>query len=367
MIAGIGFPKMEKERGEKRDFLPHFFSRFVPYDTTICLEQGYGEKMGFTEEDYRQHHPRIQFVCKTEVYAQPLVVTVRSPEFDWIERMQPHAALLAMLHYETRPNLVNLLRSRQINAFSLDAIVDDRNQRMVVTYEMTAMAGVQTAFTEMNKLSRTSVSDKRPLRVTIIGLGNLGFNAGKYAFELFDRFRFREMGYEGLAVTYLDKTSTVYLETVATILNETDLLIDATKRFDATQVIIANKELEHLPMDAVILDLTADPYEVRETEVQGKAIEGIPHGNLDQYVFHPDQQEAYQSIPDMVDTRQRRTTISCNAWPGVLAKECMEEYGRKIWPFLLLMLTKGADYPFDLNAEDFYERALARCMISHYA
>lgn len=366
MIAGIGFPKMDKERGEKRDFLPHFFSQFVPYQVTVYLEKGYGGKMGYTEEDYLRHDPNIRFVSTKDVYAQPFVVTVRSPENEWLDVMQPNAALLAMLHYETRPNLVKLLLSREIRAFSLDAIVDDRNQRMVVTYEMTAMAGVQTAFAEMVKNRRVNGQAQCPIRVTIIGLGNLGFHAGRYAFELFEHFSFKEMGYEGLTITYLDKSSTLYTDTVATVLAETDLLIDATKRVDTTKVIISNQLLEHLPENAVILDLTADPYEVREMEVQGKAIEGLPHGNLDRYVFLPDEQEAYERIPASVDTSQRRTTISCNAWPGVLAKECMEEYGRKIWPFLHLMLTKGVRYPFDLNAEDFYERALARSMIRNY-
>ncbi len=364
MITGIGFPKMYKERGEKRDFLPQFFANLTAYPVTIYLEKGYGEKLGFTEADYLQCNPNIRFAAENDIYSQDLVVIVRSPEFELIQKMKRKSGLLAMLHYETRPRLVNLLRELDIQAFSLDAIVDDRNQRLVVTYEMTALAGMQTAFEELARQSFTDRPVERAMKVAIIGLGNLGVQAGKYAFQLFPNYPFAQNGFKGITVEFLDKESTAFLDTVEAILQETDILVDATKRPDPTQVIISNDLLGKLPEHAIILDLCADPYEVRGSVVQGKAIEGIPHGNLDKYVFTSDDEAAYENIPASVSTRNRRTTISCNAWPGVMAKECMEEYGRKITPFLQLLLAKG--YDFDVNAEDYYERALARSMISHF-
>jgi hypothetical protein len=65
-----------------------------------------------------------------------------------------------------------------------------------------------------------------------------------------------------------------------------------------------------------------------------------------------------------VNTQNRRITISCNAWPGVVPKECMQEYGKKIKPFLQLLLHKG----FELNpaADDSNERALYRSTIPYF-
>lgn len=363
-ILSLGFPKMKKERGEKRDFLPDFFKRFLCDDISIYLEQGYGSQLGFSEEDYVKANSGIIFSEKDEVFKQHLIVVIRSPEFDDIEKMRPGSGLLAMLHYETRPYLIDLLKRKQIYAFSLDSIVDDNNERLVVTYEMTALGGIHTAFSKLNEQHKEKmILLNKPIKVTIIGMGKLGMQAGRISFGEFNEYELGKKGVAGISVQFLEKEIMEHPSSVKEILERTDLLVDATKRPDPTRIIIPNDLLGSLPENSIILDLTADPYEKRENGYQVKAIEGIPHGSLDQYIFEVED-SAWNDIPSVVQSQNRRITISCNAWPGVMAKECMNVYADKMWPFIKLIGEKG--FQMNINSDDSYERALKRSTIDFF-
>lgn len=355
---------MHKEKGERRDFLPPFFAQFAAFDVDVVLERGYGEQLGLSESDYLTQLPRIRFADAAQCYAQDLVVVVRAPEIAAIATMRRGAGLMAMLHYDTRPKLLQALKENGIHAFSLDAIVDDEGSRQVVTYEMTAYGGMREAF---RALQAASVhDDDRGLQVAILGMGRLGMQAARFAYECYREFGMEQRGWAGISVAFLEKEITAFEHSVRRILGGTDILVDATRRPDATRLIVPNAWLASLPEHAVILDLTADPYEMRETGLQVKAIEGIPHGNLDGFAFHPETPEPYGQphIPAGVDTRNRRVTISCNAWPGVVPEACMREYGKKITPYMKLLLQKG--FSPDGGSDDPCERALFRATIPNF-
>ena len=50
----IGFPRMMKEPAERRVFLPEFIQHLAQQGLTVCVEEGYGSRSGFTFDDYRQ-------------------------------------------------------------------------------------------------------------------------------------------------------------------------------------------------------------------------------------------------------------------------------------------------------------------------
>lgn len=142
---------MDKEKGEKRDFLPDFFKKLNGYDVPIFLEKGYGEKLGYSPSEYLNVNENITFVERKTVFKQDLVIVIRVPEVESLELMESNSGLLSMLHYDTRPVLLEKLKENEIQSFSLDSIVNDQNQRLMVSYEMTAFGGIHTAFTEMKK------------------------------------------------------------------------------------------------------------------------------------------------------------------------------------------------------------------------
>jgi len=362
----IGLPIMRKERNEIRGFLPAFVTELANCEVQIYLERGYGKGMGIKDEAYlRENSQAIHLVSHEETYKQDLVIVLKAPKFNELSLMRRGAALVAMLHYESRFKLVQKLKKCGIISYSLDNIVDDNNKRMVVSYEVTAWNGVHIAFKELEKRRRDFYSPNRePFLVAIMGMGNLGIQAGKASFRFGDEEIFkkiREHRLPGVSVVYLEKEVTHCTGFISNLFTKLDILIDATKRVDFTKYIIPNNLLGNLKKDALILDLTCDPYDTRVTPMQVKAIEGIPTGTLSKYIFKINDPE-WDKSPDGVSTINRRLVVSCNAWPGLTPKHTMQIYGEQIIPFIKLLIKKG--HNLTLQSDNSMERALYRATLS---
>lgn len=362
--ATIGLPRMHVEYGEKRDFLPSFVSRFSRLGAQMVLEYGYGSGMGLTEEDYRQLAPEVRFAAHAEVYQQDYVLVLRCPTEQDIARVKPGACLISMLHYPTRPERVQFLRRCGIEAFSLDSIKDDVGRRLVENLHSVAWNGLEVGF---HVLRRTYPApglespQREPIRATVLGVGAVGMHAVQAASRYGDLGLWRALarrGVPGVQVTAIDYDLTSNAGVMQNILSRSDILVDATQRPDPSQVVIPNDWLAWMPEHAVIVDLSVDPYvcqgEVREV----KGIEGVPQGNLDQYVFAPDD-PAYERVPACVSTQHRRQVVSCYSWPGLHPKECMELYGKQIGPLMRTLLERGGPSQMTLKG-GFFQRALAR-------
>lgn len=368
-IKTIGLPAIHKEKREVRAFLPGFLELLSRHDVDIYLEKGYGGKMGFSEADYLRANHRVRFVSNASSYSQDLVIVLRAPNEPELAQMRREAGLLAMLHYDSQPALRELCKKRGIRCFSLDAVVDDNGNRMVVSYEQTAWAGVLTAFQEMEKRRPDFLDNSRsPYRIIILGMGHLGVSAGracfKYSLEHFasgNNAAGRVL--PGITVTYLERDITHLEAEVAALFRETDLLIDATKRSDYGRYIIGNHLVGELKQEALILDLTADHYDETSEPAQVKAIEGLPYGTLDHYVIETDD-PAYERIPSRVNTTHRRVVVSCNGWPGLFPEHSMQIYGEQIFPLINVLLHKG--FMLNPDSPDPRERALVRATIDYF-
>jgi alanine dehydrogenase len=117
-----------------------------------------------------------------------------------------------------------------------------------------------------------------------------------------------------------------------------------------------------MPAHAVLLDLSVDPYDCGDIVRTVKGIEGIPSGNLDQYVFAPDD-AAFERVPSCVSTANRRYSVSCYSWPGIHPKECMEHYGRQLRPLMRTLIERGGWQNVRRRGK-FFERALSRALLS---
>jgi len=165
-------------------------------------------------------------------------------------------------------------------------------------------------------------------------------------------------------VTVLDQAVTWDENTMLSRLERTDVLVDATRRPDPTKPVIPNEWMEALPQHAVVLDLAADPYDFATSPPQVKAIEGLPQGSLDQYVFAPDD-PVYKEMDHRVDTANRRLAVSCYSWPGVEPLACMEVYSRQVEPFLRVILERPLESWDEVHGTH-DERAIARAELGRW-
>jgi alanine dehydrogenase len=202
---------------------------------------------------------------------------------------------------------------------------------------------------------------RRPARVLTLGAGALAGQVVRAAARLGDEAlsaRLREAGVPGVEHVVLDWDVTREPEALRRWLAWADLVVDATARPDPTQLVVPNAWLALTAPHAVFLDLAADPYLPDREPFAGKAVEGLPHGSLDQWLFRPDD-PAWDRLDPRVAVAERRTALSCNAWPGIEPRACMELYGPQVEPVLRVVLERGLEQ-IDPFKGPFFDRAVAR-------
>lgn len=333
---------MHKEAGERRDFLPSFVGALCRDGASeVVLEEGYGAAMDIRPQEYTSQGPCVRFVPYPEVFDQDVVAVMRFPAEEAVRWMRPGSFLVSMLHFPTRPGRIRLLDEVGVGALSLDSVRDDAGRRLVENLRSVGWNGVEAAFRELERIHPNFAHpSRRPLRVTCLGSGAVGGYA-VHAATRYGNPRLREelvaKNVPGVEVTVVDFDLTWHQDYMLGRLERTDLLIDATSRLDPSLPVIPNHWLAPLPSGAVLLDLSSDPYLPAADPPLVKGIEGVPQGDLDQWVFRPED-PAWERHPAEIDTRNRRTALSCYAWPGIYPVPCMKVYGSQIEPLMTLVL-----------------------------
>ena len=141
----LGLPRMHKEPGERRDFLPDLVAAVQDLTGAIVVEQGIGSGMGFADDDYTHVGPNVRLGSNEECFSQDVVLTLRAPE-DRLHLLSRGATLVSMLHFPTRPRRVARLVELGLDAISLDLLEDDVGHRLVVDGRDVAWNGLEAAF-----------------------------------------------------------------------------------------------------------------------------------------------------------------------------------------------------------------------------
>lgn len=358
----IGFPRMMKEPGEKRVFLPEFIQYMSETGLIVFIEEGYGSRSGWSYDDYRQGDENIRMCSRLEAFQQDIVLVLRSPTLEEFQMLRPGTCLISMLHFPTRPKRVEKLKRLGVDAISLDSIVDDNNIRLVENMRAVAWNGLEAAFDVLEKrwpgLRRP---DGMPIRVLILGTGMVGKHAIEAATKLGNMERNNQHivdGGPGSMAISIGHNITHLPETLKKLFNEADILVDATQRRDTSIPVVPNAWLEWLPQHAVITDLAVDPYTLDTHPPVVRGIQGIPQGNLDQYIFFPDDPNWDKTVPATIPSQHRRTVVSCYSWPGIHPEACMRHYAQQLSPLIEVLIKKGHD---GLNPHSgYFERALYR-------
>src|SRR5688572_23900020 len=120
---------MQKEAGERRDFLPSIVRAVADLDVRVVVEQVAGSAMGYTDADYLAASPALTIGSGDDALAQDVVLALRARE-ERLATMRRGAPLVSMLHFPTRPKRVARLLDLGLDAISLDLLTDDLGQRL---------------------------------------------------------------------------------------------------------------------------------------------------------------------------------------------------------------------------------------------
>jgi len=356
---------MQEEPGEKRVFLPDFTRQLTEFGFEVFLEEGYGNALDFYFDDYKNENPFIHSVERETVFIKDYVLILRAPSKDEYPLMGKNSCLLSMLHFPTRPARVAVINELDMQAISLDGVVDDFNKRLVENMKAVAWNGLEVAFTQFSRNNPAIIkSNRKPWHVLVIGTGEVGKHAVDAASKLGRRERNRlhiEQSGAGVIVRVVGRNITNQPDQIIKLLADTDMVVDATQRANPSKPIIRNAWLSHLPAHAIIVDLSVDPYSLDTHPPVVKGIEGIPQGNLDKYVFEKDDPDWEQTIPADIPTENRRLTVSCYSWPGIHPEACMRHYGHQIRRLMRVLSEKNYQ---TLSSDGLYfERALYKARV----
>jgi alanine dehydrogenase len=345
--------------------LPSFIQYLANQGMEVYIEEKYGARSGYTYEDYKRASLNIHLCSRYEAFQKDVSIILRSPKPDEFELVKPSTMLISMLHYSTRPNRLARLQARDIKSISLDSIVNDSGIRLVENMKKVAWNGLEAAFDWLEKqwpgLERP---DKKPIQVLILGTGMIGKHAIEAATKLGNVERNNQhilaKGPGAIALS-VGRNISANLVTMERLMKQCDILVDATQRRDTSRPVIPNEWIAWLPEHAVIVDLAVDPYTLDADPPVVRGIEGIPQGNLDQYIFLSDDPKWDVLVPAAIPSRHRRTTITCYSWPGVYPEACMRHYAHQLEPLLYHLVKKGYD-GLSLKG-DYFERAIYRATL----
>jgi alanine dehydrogenase len=363
--GSIGFPRMMVEPGEKRVFLPEFIQFMANLDIKIYIEEGYGSRSGYTFSDYKRANPNIFMCSREEAFEKDIALILRSPKPEEFQLVKRGTILISMQHYPTRPTRIARLKELGINSISLDSIADDSDLRMVENRMSVAWNGLEAAFDWLEKKWPGLVRpDKKPINVLIIGTGMVGKHAIEAGTKLGNVERNNDhiaSNGPGAVAVSIGRNVAPTPSTMKDLMEQADILVDATQRRNASKPVIPNEWIGWLPEHSVIVDLAVDPYTLDANPPVVRGIEGIPQGSLDQYVFPADDPKWDSLVPDSIPSKNRRTTVSCYSWPGVHPEACMTHYGKQLEPLMEVLVNKGYD-GLSLNGT-YFERALYRATL----
>jgi alanine dehydrogenase len=354
----IGFPRMRNEPGERRDFLPPMIGLLAALGAEVYVETGIGAAMGYSDVDYTALSPDVHVTDEETAYRQDVVVILRSPEGRY-EKLRRGSVLISMLHFPTRPARVQLLADLGIEGIALDMITGDDGRRLVENLRSVAWNGVAAAFAALERRWPALLDpDRDPVRVTIMGAGQVGKHAVEFATKFGDDARneaFMRQGLPGVEVVTTGRNLTRDEPYLRRRLAVTDILVDATQRRDPSLPIVPNAWLGLMPEHAVICDLVVDPYLLEADPKVVRGVEGIPQGTLDHWEFEVDD-PAWDKLPPGIPTAERRAVVSCYSWPGVRPEPCMHVYGSQLAPLVETLVQAGGmdgigpDGPFHARA-----------------
>lgn len=276
----IGLPK-ETHFQEKRICLtPDAVAAIVANDHRVLVENGAGEKAGFSDADYNEAGAELTKDIN-KVFGCPIILKVEPPSFDEIQLINPKTILITALQLKTRnKEYFEALAKKKITALAFEFIKDEAHSYPAVKAlsEIAGTASVLIASELManNELSNGllfgNISGVPPAEVVIIGAGTVGEFATRSALGLGANVKVFDSSLTRLRNLQINVgrplfTSTLQPKYLMKALRRCDVAIGALKGSNRSPVVVTETMVENMKKGAVIIDVSVDMGGCFETTV----------------------------------------------------------------------------------------------------
>ena len=275
----IGVPREIKKNEYRVSITPPAVNALVSKGHQIIIETQAGAGSGISDEEYSAAGANLAPDAKAVYQKGEMILKVKElfpQEFDFLREGQ---IIFTYIHSANNPEETQALLDKKVIAIAYEDIETDDGRFPLLTPmseiagEVGLIMGVYHMFTTTGGSGILVVGavGSEPAKVAILGAGNVGLGAARYASGLGADVTLLDIDLERLRdirQTMLPRIKTVYLNeyNVRQILPKIDLLINAVKwppRSD--EHIVTREMLKLMKTDSLIVDISCDPAGAIET------------------------------------------------------------------------------------------------------
>jgi H+-translocating NAD(P) transhydrogenase subunit alpha len=302
----VGVPR-ETAPGERRVAMtPDTVKRLTASGVVVKVETGAGLASGHSDDAYETAGATI-VATAAEAFNPQVVIKVQKPDTDEAALLRPGTTIIALLQPMTNIDLVRDLASRDITAFSMDAIPrTTRAQSMDVLSSQATVAGYKAVLMAADNLPKffpmltTAAGSIVPAKVLVVGAGVAGLQAVATArrlgavVEAYDTRPVVKEQVESLGAKFVDipvdtsdaQTAGGYAKEVSaeTLRKQQEVLADHAARSDVVITtaavpgrpaprLISKETVERMRPGSVIVDLAAETGGNVELTRAGETVE----------------------------------------------------------------------------------------------
>lgn len=268
----IGVPKEVKENEFRVGLIPSSVQALHANGHQVMVQQGAGEKIGFTDQAYQATGALIIKEASTIFEKADMIVKVKEPQAQECQLLRENQILFTYLHLAANKALTQALIASKCIAIAYETVTDDQGGLPLLA-PMSEVAGrmaIQAGATSLEAehggrgILLTGVTGVPPGKVVILGAGVVGSNALRVAVGLgakvviFDKSRER---LQAISHEYGDSVECLEVSEAAihTQLLDADLVIGAVLVPGASAPkLVPRSFLKQMQPGAVLVDVAID-------------------------------------------------------------------------------------------------------------
>ena len=258
----VGFPISTKENEKRRCLIPKHISS-IKNKKSIYIETGYGNVLGFTDEDYNR--AGVHIVTREEVLKKDIISDPKIGDAEYLSQLKDQI-VFGWVHAVQNKNITDIMVKNKITAYAWEDMYDSGRHVFWRNNEIAGEAAIMHAYTLYGLFPYNT-------KVAILGRGNVARGALKIL---------TLMGAD--VMVYTRKMEQLFRKEIS----KYDVIVNAilwdTSRKDH---IIYKEDLKRMKKGALIIDISCDRNGGIETCIPTTidnptyVIDGITHYAVD--------------------------------------------------------------------------------------
>ena len=258
----IGFPISTKENEKRRCLIPKHISS-IKNKKSIYIETGYGNVLGFTDEDYNR--AGVHIITREEVLKKDIICDPKIGDAEYLSQLKDQI-VFGWVHAVQNKNITDIMVKNKITAYAWEDMYDSGRHVFWRNNEIAGEAAIMHAYTLYGLFPYNT-------KVAILGRGNVARGALKIL---------TLMGAD--VMVYTRKMEQLFRKEIS----KYDVIVNAilwdTSRKDH---IIYKEDLKKMKKGALIIDISCDRNGGIETCIPTTidnptyVIDGITHYAVD--------------------------------------------------------------------------------------